>query len=176
LSSVEPTEINKQTLSYLYSNNKPKDFKIPEEIEYLPYDAKELKNNQKIVSPSADLSERYVSYDYFKTSNKPTEPIPDNITPPIVELNRYGATISFYCEDNNDYVLYKKINDETLVLCSDFDSKDKYIDKDVFNYDEICYYYTCNGKKSEIIKIRPKDYLINMFNNEILNGKTKWYV
>ena len=176
LSSVEPTEINKQIFEYLYKNNKPNDFLKPENIEYLPYDTKELENNKKIVSPAIDLPERYIKYDYFKSTNKPQENLTKNIEKPTVSVSKYGAEISFHLENNNDYILYRTIDDKNEVLPADFEYSDKFFDKDIFSYDEITYYYSKNGVKSETVTIRPKDFLVDILNNEIQNGKKKWYV
>ena len=48
-------------------------------------------------------------------------------------------------------------------------------DKDVFNYEEITYIVKSDDLYEEIT-IRPKDYLINLINNEITSGKRKWFV
>lgn len=176
LSSVEPTEINKQTLSYIYNDHKPKDFTLPEGIEYLPYNLKELQNNRRLISPSSQLSERYIAYDYFKSDFKPAQATIDSLTKPIVNVTKHGAKISFYTENNNDYVLYRIINNQTEIVSTEYSENYEFIDKNIFEYDEISYFYSCNGEKSESVTIRPKDYLVNMFNNEILNGKKKWYV
>ena len=57
-------------------------------------------------------------------------------------------------------------------------SKSYILDKDIFSYPKIEYYVTDeNGYLFDDIKqIKPQDFLINMFNNEIISSKKKWLV
>ena len=53
-----------------------------------------------------------------------------------------------------------------------------FIDNDIFHHDELEYFIKNHKDEilSEHVKIRPKDYLINMLNNTISSGKYKWFI
>ena len=174
-SSVEPTEINKRILSQLYQNSKPTDFDVPSNIEKLPYDRIEAEENHRIVSPTTNLS-RYILYDYFKSSNPPQD---NNITNSIgltSELSKSGAKISFTALKSKEYVVIKRTDkEEVLSTINDTSKVIEITDKDIFNYEEITYIVKSDDLYEEIT-IRPKDYLINLINNEITSGKRKWFV
>ena len=177
-SSVEPTEINKNILKQLYSKDKPADFAKPSNVEYLPYDLLEAKENHRIVSPTSNF-DRYIAYDYFKIDNKPIEIDTNDDFDLTIELYKTGATISFSARKNKEYKLYKKIDNETNLLKTIYEQSGKitFIDNNIFKFKEITYYIVDeSGKKSEEIKIKPKDYLMNLLNNEISQNKRKWYV
>lgn len=177
LSSVQPTEINKKILAYLYSKEKPADFVVPSNIKYLPYNTIELKNNKKIVAPYIGLQERFVQYDYFKSDNVPVEHIENNDDKLKVEIDKYGANICFNVNENDSYRLFKVSSSGTdTIEISVSGNVFHYQDKNIFEHDEITYYYTRNNIKSNSITIRPKDFLITLLNNEIANGKKKWSV
>ena len=174
-SSVEATEINKQILSSIYELNKPKDFVIPENVKLMPYDRVEAENNHRIVSPSSNL-ERYITYDYFKLANPPKENNINNNIGLTSELSKSGAKISFTALKTKEYTVIKRTDkDEILSQIKDVSKVIELTDKDVFNFEEITYIVKSDDLYEEIT-IRPKDYLINLLNNEILNGKRKWYV
>lgn len=174
-SSVEPTEINKRILSQLYQNSKPTDFYVPSDVEKLPYDRIEAEENHRIVSPTTNLS-RYILYDYFKSSNPPQD---NNITNSIgltSELSKSGAKISFTALKSKEYVVIKRTDkEEVLSTINDTSKVIEITDKDIFNYEEITYIVKSDDLYEEIT-IRPKDYLINLINNEITSGKRKWFV
>ena len=78
------------------------------------------------------------------------------------------------------YFIYKKTNNATLLFKS-VSNENGHInlqDYDIFKYDEIEYYVASeNGEiLTDFVKIRPKDYLINTLNNELVSTKKKWYV
>ena len=178
LSSVEPTQINKNILKYIYKNNSPADFKKPDSVEYLPYDILEAKENHIIISPTTNL-DRYIAYDYFKSENKPIKIKVLNNLDLSVYLNKYGANISFSSKKNKEYKLYRKIKNDEKIIKDIKEKSDKLIivDSDIFKYDEISYYLIDEqNNKSDEIKIKPKDYLINFLNKEITSNKRKWYV
>lgn len=178
-SSIEPTEINKKILNYLYQTHKPSDFIKPENVNLMPYDLIELETNKTIVTPNHDI-ERYIAYDYFKDDFPPKEAKPINDVNLVINLSKYGAELSFNTVKNMNYSIYRKINDNEYLLTNVKDSNDIYsiIDNNIFNYNEISYYVKNSNSEiiSEIITIKPKDFLINTLNNEILNNKKKWYV
>ena len=174
-SSVEPTEINKRIFSQLYQNSKPIDFEVPSDVEKLPYDRIEAEESHRIVSPTTNLS-RYILYDYFKSSNPPQD---NNITNSIgltSELSKSGAKISFTALKSKEYVVIKRTDkEEVLSTINDTSKVIEITDKDIFNYEEITYIVKSDDLYEEIT-IRPKDYLINLINNEITSGKRKWFV
>lgn len=179
LSSSQPTEINKKICKYLYPNG-VKDFEIPEGVKKMSYDLIELENNHRVVKPNHNI-ERYIGYDYFKIENSPIEIQYDNTSLNLnVSIDKSGVSLSFQAQTNCSYNLYKKIENNLILLSTIKNSDDLYqqIDKDVFNYEEIEYFVKDEKDNliSEIYKIRPKDYLVNMLNNEILSGKNKWYI
>ena len=178
LSSVEPTEINKNILKYLYSNIIPSDFKKPDNVEYLPYDILEAKDNHRIVSPTSNI-DRYIAYDYFKSDNKPIEIKISNNLDLSVNLDKTGANISFTAKKNKEYKLYKTVNEKDILLESISEKSGiiNILDSNIFKYNEITYYLIDEQNNvSEKIEIKPKDYLMNSLNNQIKNNKRKWYV
>lgn len=174
-SSVEPTEINKQILKSLYPTT-IKDFTMPDGIEKYPYDLIEANENHIIVSPNSSL-ERYIGYDYFKTEFPPPVIENSNKLNLKVEILNNQAEISFDCVKNCEYEIIKNVNNKENCLntVKDYNGTYTLTDSDIFNYDEICYIIKSSfGIEKKII--RPKDYLINKLNNQILNSKKKWYV
>ena len=145
----------------------------------MPYDLIELETNKTIVTPNHDI-ERYITYDYFKDDFPPKEAKPINDVNLVINLSKYGAELSFNTVKNMNYSVYRKINDNEYLLTNVKDSNDIYsiVDNNIFNYNEISYYIKNSNSEiiSEIITIKPKDFLINTLNNEILNNKKKWYV
>lgn len=178
LSSVEPTEINKKILKIIYKDTSPSDFKKPQNVEYLPYDVVEAKENHRIISPTKNI-ERYIVYDYFKTDNKPIEIKISNNLDLSVSMSKMGANISFTAQKNKEYKLYRKIDDNEEVIDNVKEKSEKVsvIDNNIFKYDKITYYLLDEqNNASEQITIRPKDYLMNLLNSEISKNKRKWYV
>ena len=174
-SSNEPTQINKQILQYLYKNNKPKDFKCPENVAKLPFDYNEYIDNHIIVEPSSKL-ERFKKYDYFKLSNPPQENFNKNLNFQV-SLDKLGANLSFNASKSHQYSILKETNKgvEEIASYKEKMGEISFLDKNVFVYDEINYILK-NELEQKEIKIRPKDYLVNLLNNEIVSGKKKWYV
>ena len=90
-----------------------------------------------------------------------------------------GAKISFDAYKHKNYNIIKQTNTNTETIANIEETNEKIIiaDKNIFNYEEIEYYVVENNEVvSEKIKIRPKDYIINQLNNEIMSGKKKWSV
>lgn len=174
-SSLEPTTINKQILAELYKSHKPNDFAIPDGVARLPYDINEYNDNHIIVAPASNL-ERYIAYDYFKTVNPPKENLKNQLDF-NVEMDRSGAKISFNASKSQTYTLIKKTSkgDSVLNEYSEKSGKICCVDNNIFSFDEITYVLKTENEQKEI-KIRPKDYLINLLNNEIVTNKKKWYV
>ena len=179
LSSSQPTEINKQICSYLYSNRKLNDFEKPSGVEKVGYDIVELENQQVLVQPNHNI-ERYIVYDYFKSDNTPKFSANDDSLDLSVEINKYGATLSFQAKRNIEYNIHKQTTKGLTNLDTIRDKNGTIIinDSDVFNFDTIEYYITNQNDEiiSDIKKIKPKDYLISLFNNEMLTSKKKWMV
>lgn len=176
-SSVEPTEINKQIFSELYKNNTPKDFVKPKNVEKLPYDVLELKNNNRIIEPKSNL-DRYIAYDYFKVDNKPKslqekENIKFDIT-----LDKFGAKIKFTGDSYTNYNLYKTIDNKKILVGNVNKNfvNNEFIDNEIFKYNKIEYSVYDQNNIVAIKTIYPKDYLINKLNTELLTTKKKWYV
>lgn len=174
-SSAEPTKINKTILENLYKNHKPNDFVCPAGVERLPYDINEYRDNHIIVNPSSNL-ERYIAYDYFKTDNPPKENL-NNVLNINVEMDRSGAKISFNANKSQTYTIFKQTNKGNSILAEYSEKSGEIccVDNNIFTYDEITYVIKTLTEQKEI-KIRPKDYLINLLNNEIISNKKKWYV
>lgn len=177
LSSAEPTEINKQILAYLYKNKKPADFKKPEGVERMAFDSVEAEENHRIVAPLTN-KERYIKYDYFKISNPPLQINAKDDVNFSVDLSRAGANINFNAKKFNSYSVFKQIDGKQTLLreVKDCSEHITFVDNDVFKSDEISYIIKINDDEFKQVKVRPKDYLINLFNNEIKGGKRKWYV
>lgn len=178
LSSVEPTKINKNILKYLYANSTPADFEKPENVEYLPYDVLEAKENHRIVSPTTNL-DRYIAYDYFKTDNRPIEIKNNNNLYLEIGLDKVGANISFPTKKNKEYKLYKKTknSEEIIAHISEQSETINITDGNIFKYNEISYYLMDeqNNRSDEVV-IKPKDYLMNLLDSELTKNKRKWYV
>lgn len=177
LSSVQPTEINKQILSTLYSNANPKDFVKPESIQYLPYDLIEYEENNRIITPTTSL-DRYIAYDYFKECNPPLKIEINNDVELNVDIDKSGSIISFFAKKNNIYNVYKKINGEEFLIkeISDTNGLTIFQDKNIFKNENIDYYIKNENNViiSKIYNIKPKDYIVNLLNNNIL--AKNWYV
>lgn len=179
LSSSQPTEINKNICAYLYPNGVA-DFSKPEGIEKMPYDIIEFETNHRLVKPNHNI-ERYIGYEYFKSTNCPIE-IENNDKNVYLNINldKNGAKLSFKAQKNKTYMLYKKIGNETSLIATINELTGNYeiIDNNIFNYDEIEYFIKDENDNflSEVHKIRPKDFLVTMLNNQIFSGKNKWYI
>lgn len=175
-SSNQPTEINKQILSYLYSLKTPNSFILPDDVEMCGYDITEYEKNHIIVAPSSNL-DRFVAYDYFKTENKPVlkqvEQAKLN-----VNIDKYGSKISFDALKNNQYEVIKSISNGQTNLASVSEKTDtiQIFDNDIFKYDEITYILKCNNEIVSSVKILPKKYLLNLLESQMLNGKSRWFV
>ena len=180
LSSCQPTEINKNLLSYLYSSTHPSDFQPPKNIVRAAYDINELNENNKLIHPNHSI-ERYIAYDYFKETNKPLTEIEKECMNLSVQLSREGANISFTSTINKSFKLMRNIKNKDYVL-SAFNSKNgtiNYLDSDIFNHEEVCYYLI--DDQGVVISNRtitkPQEYLINSLNNEFLStSKKKWFI
>lgn len=177
-SSIEPTQINKEILYALYKNTGVADFKKPDGVEKYPYDIVELEENHILVSPTQAL-DRFIAYDYFKTDNAPIQNNYDQMFDMNINLDKTGANINFKAKKNRIYNIYK-IVDENEVLLKTIKEQSgdiNILDADIFKDEEIEYFIKDNqDHKSDVVKIRPKDYLINYLNSQIISGKKKWYV
>lgn len=172
-SSALPTEMTKQICSFLYKSSIPKDFDKPEGVELCGFDLEELNKNHKLVE-AKNTAERYIGYDYFKSTNKPHAFL-DNKSKLEISLSKMGANISIL-NYNSNLSLVKEI-DGNIELINDIEDN-QYFDSKVFNYNTISYYLVNKNNEivTDIITIRPKDYLINLLNNQFLTNKRKWYV
>lgn len=179
LSSSQPTEINKNICSYLYEENKPIDFPIPATVEKCAYDLVEMETNHIIVQPNHNI-QRYIAYDYFQVENKPNLLISDDLLDFDLKIDKSAVNIDFQAKKNMIYNIYKSTNNVKTLLAT-IKEENGFItikDADIFKHFEI-EYYICNANNeiiSEIKKIRPQDYLINMLNNEIISSKKQWLV
>ena len=65
-----------------------------------------------------------------------------------------------------------------LVMKNEFTSRKTVNDYNIFKHDEIVYYITDanNNLLTQEIKIKPKEYLIGILENELISTKKKWYV
>ncbi len=179
LSSGQPTEINKQICAYLYTSKPPNDFEIPLGVQKVGYDVVELENQQVLLQPNHSV-ERYISYDYFKSDNIPKISSNDENFKLDIEINKYGVILSFHTKRNQEYNVYKQTSKGLSKLETIKNKNDNIVvkDSDVFNFDTIEYYITNQDDIiiSDIKKIKPKDYLITLLNNEIVLNKKKWLV
>ncbi len=180
-SSVEPTEINKSILKYLYKDTKPSDFKVPSGVRRYAFDTLEAAENHRIVTPTTS-SERYISYDYFKDNMRPS-PISSSQQDISqsdfnVQLDKHGAILTFSAKKNQTYNVIKVADGEKYILTQirEKSGNISLTDSDVFNYKEITYNLQCNDLTLSECKIKPKDYLVNYLNQEILLNKKKWFV
>ena len=178
LSSAQPTEINKQISSILYQSHAPSDFSKPEGVQLCPFDLNEYEVNHVILQPTNNI-ERFVDYDYFKTDNLPkirTEKTFDF----DVKINKFGATITFESNKSCEYKIYKQTKQEKILLdiIKETNGEITIQDKNIFNSDNVDYYITDKNDKliSEIKKIKPQEYLMNLLNIEIISSKKKWLV
>lgn len=178
-SSTQPTQIIKDICSYLYSSHKPNDFVKPEGVSYLPYDLVELKENHKLMTPSNEQSDRYIAYDYFKSDNFPSPYESNNNLELNINLTPQGANLYFNANKDKVYNIYKIQNNIKLLVKSVKNTSGfvEHLDYNIFKFEDISYYLEDDsGNKSNIIKIKPKDYIINKLNNDILVNRKKWYV
>ena len=179
-SSVIPTEINKQILQNLYFNSTPADFIVPNDVLYLPYSSIELENNNVIMEPKTDEKPRFVEYAYFKKGSEPIKNNKNNNITANYYMSKSGFVLEFMAEKNKKYNIYKLVNNEKQLL-KEITNSNKYetiVDYNIFKFDNIEYYIEdeTNKIKSDIIKIKPKEYLINELNKELTSSKKKWYV
>lgn len=171
-SSGLTTNINKAICEYLYKNKKPDDFVIPKGIIYSAFDANEQMYNHRIVAPKSQL-ERYKKYDYFKLTNLPQ---PLNYTEDVkleITLSNIGATIKIFNLSNNNYKLYRKINGIEELFLETKVRNETIVDKSIFKHDKIEYYIKDekNNIVSNIVEIKPKEYLFKRIENETFLGK-----
>lgn len=179
LSAAQPTEINKQILSYIYNNCKPSNFEVPEGVVRCGFDINEQTYNHIIVEPNHNV-DRYIDYDYFKLENRPKKLEKSNDIGFNVSIDKSGVTISFNAKIFNDYYVYKETN-KAKALLKLIDNKDGIVvikDNEVFNYEYINYFISDSDDNllGEVIQIKPKEFIINLLNNEVLFNKKKWAV
>lgn len=178
LSSSQPTDINKDICKVLYTTS-PKDFEKPDGVKKYPYDLLEYENNHRIVAPTQDL-ERYMLFDYFKSTNPPPVIETENDVSFNLDIDKTGAKLTFNTVKNRIYYVYKddKKTKQLLQKIQDSNETVEIIDNSIFSYDSLDYYIENEkGEQiSDVQTIRPKDYLVNMLNNSIISGKHKWYV
>ncbi len=175
-SSVEPTEINKEILAYLYKSHRPNDFICPNGVAKLPYDLTEYKATGNIIEPSSQL-EAFRAYDYFKLDNPPKENKTNHELKLNAELNKSGASISFNATPDKEYELYKSVGGKETLLSNykNVTGRIVYFDKNIFKSDEISYKLR-DGGNEEIVTIKPKNYIFSEIEGEIKRNKKKWYV
>ncbi|MBR2969621.1 MAG: hypothetical protein IKC49_01025, partial [Clostridia bacterium] len=132
-----------------------------------------------LISPNNTL-DRYIAYDYFKADNVPkvindSFPIDLNIS-----LDKSGIIMTLHTIRNKTYNIIREENNHQTVIKQIHESDGEVIikDHDVFRYDELSYFITDENAQiiSNIKKIRPKDYLISLLTNNIINNKKKWYI
>ena len=180
LSSAQPTEINKMIFESLYSKHSPSDFKKEENIVRVAYDITQLQENNKLIKPSHNI-ERYIAYDYFKTDNQPYAETKVESTNLKINLSRSGANLNFNSNLNKIYKLVKSVNFKKNVI-AEFKQKSglvSFLDSDIFTLCEIDYYLLDEHDNiiSDVVTIKPQDFLINSLNNEFLSSnKKKWYI
>jgi len=178
LSSSQPTDINKDICQHLYKDKAPKDFDIPAGVSKYPFDLIEKEENHTLIAPLQN-KERYIGYDYFKHNNAPIVlDIKDDVYLKI-DIDKAGANITFDAKKNRIYLVHKRINGVDSILQEISDTNNaSLIDYEIFSSEEIEYYITDeNGEViSNSVTIRPKDFIINRLNIEILSNKKKWYV
>ena len=179
LSSSQPTDINKEICLSLYKNHKPKDFETPENVALYPYDITELEDKHILITPNHNI-ERYISYDYFKTENAPKKSEINDEFKLNLHLDRTGLQISFDAKKYYIYNIYRKDKKGKKLIkqIKEQNGEITFKDNDVFNFEEIEYFVTNENDVliSEIKTIRPKDYLITLLDNEILQSKKNWLV
>lgn len=178
LSSSQPTEINKMICNDLYVNHIPSDFVIPDNIVREAFDLIEREENHVLVKPNHNI-DRFIAFDYFKLDNLPNENLTSNLDFKV-EISKYGANLTFSAKKFNTYKIIKKTDQETSILniVDETNGCFEILDSNIFSYYKIEYYLTNLNDEtiSEKITIRPKDYLINLLNNEMLSSKKKWLV
>ena len=176
-SSYEPTEINKRILEALYENKKLEDFEQPSEIEKMPFDLVEYNENHIIMTPDENTKERYIVYDYFKKDNPPKPNDNKDELNLGVEISKIGSALTFKAKPNKSYKIYKNTTDGKSIFyeCNEKSGEIELTDNNIFKYDEVNYMLD-DGTNNYEVKIRPKDYLITLLNNQIISNKKKWYV
>ncbi len=178
LSSSQPTEINKDICTYLYSNNKPNDFELPANIKKVEYDLIEYEINNILVQPNHNI-ERYIAYDYFKNDNQPSAPTLEDFDFSIA-VDKIGCSINFESKKYETYNIYKSTRHgkKLIETIKEKNGNVTVLDKEVFQFDEIEYYITNSQGNiiGKIKKIKPQDFLVNLLNNEIITSKKKWLV
>lgn len=180
LSSSQPTDINKDILNYLYHEHKPADFEIPDRVQRIGYDLEELTLNHNLVQPNHSI-ERYIGYDYFKSDNLPPVKIDENKLKLVIDVGRFGAVLNFETVNYKSYEIYKKVDESDWKLYRIIEKqsgKQSVLDASIFDCSDIQYYISIKdeNQKSEIISIKPKDYLINDITNDLVISKKKWWV
>ena len=151
---------------------------MPKGVEKMQYDALEAKNNHRIVKPFTD-KERFISYDYFKVTNPPNVVEMDEDLTMQAKLSKSGTIIEFKAVKYKEYSVYRETNNKPYKMATikEKDGVVQFVDNNIFNFDTISYYFIDeNDKKSNVVTVKPKDFLINTLNAEILNGKKWWAV
>ncbi len=177
ISSVQPTEINKRILNELY-DNPINDFVKPNTVEKMAYDNLIAQTRHIITAPSSS-KERYVSYDYFKTEFPPQPALAESELNLTAKIDKFGATLAFEAVKYKEYSIVKKtINKQVEIACiNEKSGLVEFEDNNVFTHDEITYFLVDEtGTSSNYVTIKPKEFLINTLNLEILNGKKRWSV
>ena len=176
LSSSQPTDINKSIFECLYSTNKPKDFRMPNNVVKAAYDITEANTNHVIVSPDHTI-ERYIAFDYFKADNLPNECMVTDIDLKV-NFNEHGANISFNTLGSKTYIIKRNtsLGKEIIDTVSSHNGSYTYTDNVAFQFDEIEYIVEENNIALTSINVRPKNYLINHLTNQLLVSKKKWWV
>lgn len=185
-SGFYPTMINKNILSNLYSNSKPSNFELNDNIVRVGIDSINYDNNHTLSLAPSNAPERYVIYDLFKMDNLPSSESNTYSEPNFnlkVELTNSGAKINLDYNSIYNYEIYS-LADNNIRLIGEY--LDEIYDDKVFSFDTIQYYavavnkYTNNRYVSEKITLNPQEYLVEILNNDYINRnrqtKTKWYI
>lgn len=176
LSSSQPTDINKLIFQYLYANNTPADFKMPDNVVKGAYDINELNTNHVVVSPNHSI-ERYMGFDYFKADNLPKQNLIGDINLKVT-FNEIGTIISFNTQSLNTYLIKRKTKSGSEIINSvnGHNGTYCYTDNVAYKFEDAMYIVECNNTTLASINVRPKDYLVNHLTNQILISKKKWWV
>lgn len=173
-SSSQPTDINKDILSNIYSKHSPADFQPPENVSFLPFDYQNYEFNHTVIAPMK-AEDRYKLYDWFKSDFTP-ENIDKNKIQIDAEISKYGVLIKYNTQNIDDlYLITMRDGKQTKLKLNSKESS--ILDKDVFSFNQIEYHIEDEegNAVSNSISMRPKDYLVNLLNSEIVSKK-KWYV
>ena len=130
--------------------------------------------NHTVIAPMK-TEDRYKLYDWFKSDFTP-ENIDKNKIQIDAEISKYGVLIKYNTQNIDDlYLITMRDGKQTKLKLNSKESS--ILDKDVFSFNQIEYHIEDEegNAVSNSISMRPKDYLVNLLNSEIVSKK-KWYV